>query len=91
MLISDDKGSHGAPIYQHGLTLIPAWISKYMPRNVWDAITYPFPNFKSATVEVWELISNFIPQFIKDVITNPCWDQNQTVLVKGVTGGVVAG
>ena len=40
-------------IYQHGLTLIPAWIHKfYMPREVWDAITYPFLNFNSCTVEV---------------------------------------
>ena len=30
---------------------------------MWDAITYPFPNFNSYTVEVWEWISNFIPHF----------------------------
>ena len=28
---------------------------------MWDEITYPFPNFNSATVEVGEWISNFIP------------------------------
>ena len=49
--------------YEHGLTLIPAWISNYMPRNVWDKISYPFLNFNSATVEVKELIRNFIPHF----------------------------
>ena len=27
---------------------------------MWDEITYPFPNFNSCTVEVWEWISNFI-------------------------------
>ena len=34
------------------ITLIPAWISKYVHYNVWDEITYPFPNFNGATVEV---------------------------------------
>ena len=28
---------------------------------MWDEITYPFPNFNSATVEVWDWISTFIP------------------------------
>ena len=26
------------------------------------------------TVEVWEWISSFVPLFIMDVITYPCWD-----------------
>ena len=30
------------PLLQHGLTLIPAWISKYTHYVVWDEITYPF-------------------------------------------------
>ena len=34
---------------------------------MWDEITYPFLNFNSATVEVWEWISNFTPHF-----TGPC-------------------
>ena len=36
---------------------------------MWDEITYPFPNFKGGTVEVWEWISNFIPHFTMHVIT----------------------
>ena len=28
-----------ALFYYHGLTLIPAWISNYMPRKVWGEIT----------------------------------------------------
>ena len=36
----------------HGLTLIPAWISNYMPGKVWGEITYPFLNFNGCTVEV---------------------------------------
>ena len=37
---------------EHGLTLIPAWISNYTHYNAWDEITYPFLNFNGATVEV---------------------------------------
>ena len=32
-----------------------------MLSNMLDEITYEFPNFKGATVEVWEWISNFMP------------------------------
>ena len=30
-----------------------------------------------------EWISNFISHFIMEIITYPCWDQNQSILVKG--------
>ena len=40
------------PFYEHGLTLIPAWISNHMPSKVMDGITYPFLNFNGCTVEV---------------------------------------
>ena len=40
------------PFYWHGLTLIPVWISNYMPSKMWDEITYPFLNFNGGTVEV---------------------------------------
>ena len=56
------------------LTLIPAWITYHMPGKVCDEITYPFPNFNGCTVEVWEWKTNFIPHFIMDLITYPCWD-----------------
>ena len=42
------------PLYWHGLSLIPAWVSNYTPRKVWDKITYPFPNLNGETVEVGE-------------------------------------
>ena len=47
-----------------------------------DALTFPFPNFNGATVEVWEWISNFIPHFPGQgmwllihagIKVNPCW------------------
>ena len=41
-----------APFYNHGLNLIPPWISNHMSCNVWEEITYPFLNFNGCTVEV---------------------------------------
>ena len=58
----------------HGLTLIPAWISNCIHYKVWDQMTYPFPNFNGATVEVWEWKSYFIPRFTGHVITYPWCD-----------------
>ena len=37
------------PIYKHGWTFIPAWISNKIPSNVRNEITYPFPNFNGST------------------------------------------
>ena len=54
-----------------------------MPCKVWHEITYPFSNFNSAIIEVWEWISNHIPYFSGHVITYPCWDWSQSILVKG--------
>ena len=47
-----------------------------MPSKVWDEITNPFANFNGCTVEVWEWVSNFIPNFKMDVISYPCQDQS---------------
>ena len=44
-----------------------------MLKKVWDEITYPFPNFNDATVDVWKWISKFIQHFIIDVIAYTCW------------------
>ena len=51
------------PLQQHGLTLILENISNHAPKNVWDEITYPIPNFNGCTVQVLEWLSNFIPAF----------------------------
>ena len=40
--------------YQSGLTLIPAGISNHIHYKLWDEITYPFPNFNGAAVNVWD-------------------------------------
>ena len=75
LLILQDKGSLFTKIslYQHGLLLMPGWISNYNHYNLWDEIIYPFPNFNGATVEFWEWVSNFISYFTKYVITYTCW------------------
>ena len=70
------------------LTLIPAWINNYIHYKVWDEITYPFLNFNGAIVDVWEWISNFIPHYTWHVITYPCWDQSESLLVKGAPNAV---
>ena len=40
-------------------------------------------NYTRYTVEIWEWISDFIPNFKLDVITYAYWDLSQTILVKG--------
>ena len=60
--------------YWLSFTLFSAWISNHLSINVWDEITYPFPNLNGAIVELWEWISIFIPPFIMGVITQPSWD-----------------
>ena len=40
--------------YQRGLTLTLAWISNYIHYEIWDEITYPFPNFNGVTTKIWE-------------------------------------
>ena len=39
-------------------------IKKDRLSKVLDEITYSFPNFSSATIEVWKWIRNFIPHFL---------------------------
>ena len=58
------------PKYSHYTTkiLIPAWISNDFHCKMWDEIIYPFPNVDGAIVYV---------------ITYPCWDLSQIMLVKG--------
>ena len=83
MIVTRGIGNSRNLFYQHGLTLISAWISNHMPNKVWVEITYLFPNFNGATVEVWEWISNFIPHFTMDVVTYPYWDLKLNHVSKG--------
>ena len=47
---------------------------EHMTSKVWDEITYQCRNFNDATVEVLEWMSSFMPNFVMDAITYPCWD-----------------
>ena len=49
--IMTGEGTWG-PLHKRGLTLISPWISNHMPSLVGGEITYLFPNFNGATVEV---------------------------------------
>ena len=44
----------------------------YMHQNVWVEITYPFPNFNRATVNILELMCNLIPYIIDDLSILEC-------------------
>ena len=59
------------------------WISNHIHYKMWDEITDPFPNFNGTTIEVWEWISNVIPHFIMNVITDHCWDWSSSISLKG--------
>ena len=62
----------GVPFYQHGLTLIPAWISNAIHYDEWDEITYQFKNVNGAAVEVWDWIRYLIAKLTWHLITYPC-------------------
>ena len=44
------SSDHWKVIINHALN--EAWINDYIHYKVWDDITYPFPTFNDATVEV---------------------------------------
>ena len=81
----DQIGKYLRPLLLTWITLILSLISNHIPSKVWNEITYPFPNFKGATAEVWIMVSNFTPHFMSKVITYPCWYSNQNMLVKEAT------
>ena len=62
------------PLWLTWINFNTAWISNDIHFDVWDEITYPFPNFNDGTVEVWECINNFIPYFTGHAFTYPCWN-----------------
>ena len=51
-----------------------------MPSKLWNEFLFIH------AVEVWEWISNFILNFLMDVITYPFWYQSKTILVKRALG-----
>ena len=82
---------HQGPFYWHGF-LIPAFMINYILSKVCDEITYPFINLNGCTVE-WKMdnctvgiTKYFHPHSIMDVMTYPCWDWSQSMLVEEAPG-----
>ena len=75
VVVDESPGMYG-PFYKHEFNHNPARRSNHMPSKVWDGITYPLPNFDGRWSLKCEWKSIFIPNFIMDVITYPCWDSN---------------
>ena len=68
------------------VNFIPERTGYYISQNIKDEITYPSPNFSSEAAEIWTWISNIIPHLTGNVITNPCCNQDLSVLVTWVPG-----
>ena len=47
------------PFHLHWWISIPAWIRNDINHRVLGEITYPFPNFNGAVIEVWKWINYF--------------------------------
>ena len=61
-------------ILSYGLTLFLVGIRNHTQSIMGNEMTYPFPNFNSCTIEVWQGINNSMPHFIMEVMTYPWWD-----------------
>ena len=57
------------PICLYGITLIPAWVRNYIHYKIWYKIIYLFPNTNGRNIDIWEWITNSIPQLTQHVIT----------------------
>ena len=69
---SENTYNYLGPLLLTLINLIPVWISNYTHYQLWDKITYPFPNFSGAADEVWEWISNFNPHFDRQLFAILC-------------------
>ena len=48
-----------------------------------------FIHFQTSKIQVWEWKIYFIPHFIMDVLTYPCWDLSDAILVKGALDDII--
>ena len=67
--MQDSNQGFQTPNRQQTECPLTTWISNHIHYKVWNWITYPFPNFNGATVDVWWWINNFTPHFAGYVIT----------------------
>ena len=56
-----------------------------MPIKVYDEITYPFPYFNGATIEVCEWVNNFNPHVLMELIINKSPPPTHPGLSKSIT------
>ena len=77
-----------SPFHQHGLTLMPPWISIRTPSKVWGDITHPFPNFNDCIVQVWESVISTKLQIITCRLhgAKPLPEKNVGILLIGPLG-----
>ena len=72
--------------YTYGLILITAWISDYMRSKCgMKLLVHSQTSAVQPSVHRWcmGMESSFLPHYMMDVITFPCWDMSWTMLVKG--------
>ena len=50
------------------------WVSNNNHYKEYYKIIYPSLHLNGGAAEFWEWKNTFIPYFIMDVITYPCWD-----------------
>ena len=53
------------PLYKHEFS---AWINNHIHQKLFDEITYPFPIFNGAVVDICEWINNLITHFVWSLI-----------------------
>ena len=78
-------GNKKNPWYTRGplltwFTFNPSMNKNRMPSKVCYGITYPFIKINRCNLEAWEWIT---PHFMMVETTYLCWDQSQSMLVKG--------
>ena len=61
--LSSIRESWCSTILHEVTPIIPAWRGNSTHYKMWDEITYPFPNFNGAIIEVWEWVINSIPLY----------------------------
>ena len=81
-MIAGDLGPILLSWINFNLTISNRMVNKVFGAITWGQITYPFPNFNNATVEVWKRIGNFIPHFVMHVVIIQTGSQ-VTMLMKG--------
>ena len=86
----NSKDIDGDPFYESVSTLMSAGKNNYMHGEVWDELTYPFPNFNCCTFQAWERTSYFLSLY-NVLITYPQRDLSYSMFVKGVTVSCIGG